>query len=155
MVVVECYADSTLVTFLGVPSKALRHERGKGRVLNRLEQKKGEHICGLIDQDPGSTQPGRLQRYKADQDEHDLALLRHVEHPSVHLIVVKPRLEEWSISRAKACGLHLPAYGLPANGAGLHAIPRYDRRDGFHRLLRDLAEDEGMVLLQKWLRSYG
>jgi len=61
-ILVECYADETLLRALGMPRKQLRHERCKGEVVKRV--RKFGCATGLIDEDPASAQPRELDNYK-------------------------------------------------------------------------------------------
>ena len=61
MIYVECSPDAALVRKLGIPKREIRHSSGKGEVLKRVL--KGASI-GVVDEDPGSPQPRRLEEFK-------------------------------------------------------------------------------------------
>ena len=62
------------------------------------------------------------------------------------------KLEDWLIVRAKSSGIRPEDYGLPSDPDRLHAIPRYERKEGFHRFLTELIEqDKGLHLLRRWI----
>ena len=149
-VFVECYPDTALLRYLGVPKKQLFHESCKGEVVKRVL--KSDSAIGLIDEDPTSAQPRDLSNYKQIQTAEGLHLLVRNNDESKKFIVVCPRLEEWFVERAKSSGIQLEKYGLPCNPGRLHSIPRYEKKDGFKRFIAELKEkDKGMKLLQEWL----
>jgi hypothetical protein len=149
-VFVECYPDTALLRYLGVPKKQLFHERCKGEVVKRVL--KSDSAIGLIDEDPTSAQPRDLSNYKQIQTAEGLRFFVRNNDENKKLIIVCPRLEDWFIKRAELSGIRLEDYGLPGNPDRLHSIPRYDNKDGFLRFLVELMEkDKGMRLLQKWL----
>jgi hypothetical protein len=53
VIIVECYADEYFVRLLGF--KGIKHEGGKGKVLERVRENPG--TIGMIDEDPNSHQP--------------------------------------------------------------------------------------------------
>jgi len=50
VIIVECYADEYFVRLLGF--KGIKHEGGKGKVLERVRENPG--TIGMIDEDPNS-----------------------------------------------------------------------------------------------------
>ncbi len=156
VVVVECNADEALVMFLGVPRRAIRHERCKGNVLNRLE--KADVILGVVDADPNSSQPGRLGNYVEEErySQLGLTLLRHKQISTRRLIIIHPFLEEWLCQRAKQCGMNMGDFDLPSNGKDLHKSGRYEQEQNFHEFLEKLAEtDHAFGMLKKWIGMTG
>ena len=149
-VFVECYPDTALLRYLGVPKKQLFHESCKGEVVKRVL--KSDSAIGLIDEDPTSSQPRDLSNYKQIETAEGLRLLVRNNDKNKQFIVVCPRLEEWFIERGKSSGINPKEYGLPDNPDRLHSIPRYEIKDGFKRFLEELKEkDKGMKLLQQWV----
>jgi len=147
-VLVECYPDEMVLRVLGVPAKQLRHERCKGEVVKRVL--KFDCATGLIDEDPSSAQPRDLSHYKQVHDAAGLRLLARRDDENKRLIIVCPLLEDWLIHRAESSGVKPEQYGLPSDPKRLHAIPRYEQKEGFHRLLVELKErDSGMQLLRR------
>ena len=118
MIFVECYADKTLVQFLGYTRDVIKHVGGKGRVVANVW--KNEDSVGLIDQDPGSGQPSRMKEFSISKRIGSLNIKRHPGRKSV-LVILHPRLEEWLVRAAKQAKLDIKEYGLPDNAAGLHA----------------------------------
>lgn len=152
MIVVECNADEKLVRSLSVRGK-VRHERGKGEVLKHLKRI-GAGI-GVIDEDPESHQPRELQYYALRESGDELAGLRRLSHqkePTKKVIVIRPRLEDWLYRRAYESNLNPQKYGLPADAAALHSIPRYHEKPGFEKFLDDLRQcDSEVKKLEEWL----
>ncbi|UCF17262.1 MAG: hypothetical protein JSW59_07330 [Phycisphaerales bacterium] len=149
-ILVECYPDAAILRVLGVPRRQLSHQRCKGEVVKRVLRV----VCstGLIDEDPGSGQPRHLNNYKQVQADEGLRLLAHRDDRSRRLIVVCPKLEDWLIGRARSSGIQPEDYGLPGDPDRLHAIPRYERKEGFRRFLAELKErDSGIRLLRRWI----
>jgi len=153
-VMVECYHDTALVRALGVPMRSLGHEHGKGNVLMALAKWNGAAI-GMVDADPGKQNsiPGEMAKYRDRESAHGLTLMGHAADARKFLVVVGPTLEDWRVARAQAAGIRLSDYGLPDSARALHRIPRYDMRPRFHAFLADLASDNGMGTLRKWLTS--
>lgn len=121
MIYLECKADRALVQSLtGWPRREVRHEnKGKGEVCNQL-RKNGKCI-GLVDEDPGSTQPkylGALQTVK-DLPDEGLRLLHDVARDNA-VVVLCPRLEEWVLAAAKQAQVSLKDYKLPDDPATLY-----------------------------------
>lgn len=151
-ILVECYPDEALLRALGVPKKQLRHERCKGEVVKRVL--KFDKTIGLIDEDPGSTQPRDLNNYRVVKTAKGLCLLTRQDDTNKRIIVICPRLEDWLLLRAKSMNIDPTAFGLPAQPHHLHSLVRYDRRDGFQRFLAELKErDDGMKLLRQWVSA--
>jgi hypothetical protein len=149
-ILVECYPDAALLRALGVPRKQLRHESCKGEVVKRVL--KSDCATGLIDEDPLSAQPRDIDNYKQVQAAEGLRLLARRDDKNKRLIIVRPRLEDWLIARARSVGVKPEEYGLPSDPDRLHSIPRYEQNDGFRRFLVELKErDKGMHLLRRWI----
>ena len=151
-VLVECYPDAALLRALGVSKKQLRHERGKGEVVKRV--RKFDDAIGLIDEDPDSSQPRDLDNYQQIQTAEGLILLARRHDKNKRLIVIRPRLEDWLIGRAKSSGIRPEDHGLPSDPDRLHSIPRYEQKESFRRFLAELKEqDKGMRLLHRWIAA--
>jgi hypothetical protein len=149
-VLVECYPDAALLRALGVPRKQIDHQSCKGEVVKRML--KSDCATGLIDEDPSSAQPRDLNNYKEEQAAEGLRLLARRDDKNKRLIIVRPRLEDWLIARARSVGVKPEEYGLPSDPDRLHSIPRYEQNDGFRRFLVELKErDKGMHLLRRWI----
>ncbi len=149
-IAVECYPDEAVLQELGVPRKQLLHEARKGEVFNWLRNT--PHGAGMVDEDPTSTQPRDRCNYQQVEASEGLLLLARCGSGGQRLIVVCPRLEDWLMQRAEACGIDPRRYQLPSTAKELHDIPRYEQKDGFRRFLAELNnQDRGMSLLRRWV----
>ncbi|HPF07951.1 MAG TPA: hypothetical protein PK293_18045 [Spirochaetota bacterium] len=154
-IAVECYADEKLVELLVYKNgfKPL-HMSGKGNIFNYLHKESTVSATGLVDEDPGSTQP---RRFRDDYEEVEAAgmlkLFRHKDKKDIRVISLYPRLEEWIISRADASGINLSEYSIPENGEKLHDRFRYDKDPNYTLLINKLVEsqDKEIIILKKWL----
>ena len=62
MVFVECKADLTLIKNIGIRLNEIYHPGDKGRVCKNLRKK--ENVCGMVDEDPLSSQPSYLKEIR-------------------------------------------------------------------------------------------
>jgi hypothetical protein len=152
IVLVECYHDLALVRSLGVQRRHLLHEGSKGNVMNRLREVTLE-AAGLIDADPNAgCRPAELSNYHEEEAAQGLRLLVHAREPQKKVVEINPRLEEWLVAHADACGVSLARYSLPQTARAMHRIARCDRMPGFQPFLEALLRaDEGMRKLKAWL----
>ena len=150
-VLVECYPDTALVRFLGIPRKQILHERSKGNVINRLRGL--PDAVGIVDEDPASGQHRDLANYQVVKAAEGLRLLARRSGHGQKLIVLCPRLEEWLMHRAKVCGLDPKDHRLLGTARELHGIPRYDQKDGYRSFIKELTarDPKGMGLLRRWV----
>ena len=111
MIAVECYPDEAMLRALGVPRARIVHAMGKGNVLNELAA--GRVVAGLIDEDPGSTEPPQLSAYAKSEECGSVVLMTRRAKPAARLVVIRPRLEEWLINRADTNSIAPTQYGLP------------------------------------------
>jgi hypothetical protein len=149
-IAVECYPDEVVLRALGIPKKQLLHQARKGEVFNWLKKNAG--AVGMVDEDPDSDQPRDLTSYQQIQASEGLLLFVRHGSSGQRLIVVRPRLEDWLIQRAGVCGIDPRQFQLPGSAKELHAIPRYELKDGFRRFLAELnGSDAGMRLLGQWI----
>ena len=153
MIAVECFADEALVRALGVPLANILHARSKGRVVKSVRE--GQASAGLVDEDPGKTQPRDMARFRETERKGAVALLSAEGNPARRLIQIRPRLEEWLVSRAASCGLALAEYGLPPTAKALKDRGRYDRARKFQEFLQALLEqDAEMQALKQWTADW-
>jgi hypothetical protein len=150
MLYVECHADELLARTLGVPRRKLKHEHGKGNIINRLRNYTAG--TGMLDEDPEGSQPAGLRDYHEKDRYGDLVLMEHKNDAGNRLVVICPRLEDWLYQRAAACGVKPGDYGLPHSAEKLKANPRYEQKPGFKDFLMKLKEDDREVQqLGKWI----
>lgn len=136
MIFLECNADKTLLTSLGIQSQEICHVFSKGNVCNRL--RKTKNCLGLVDEDPGSGQPQYMGTLTLVSHNNAVKLLSE-ENNQNKLVVLCPRLEDWIVEAAKQAEVDLASYHLPENGNGLHKVVN-TRLDEFERLIKDMKE---------------
>ena len=138
MIYVECKADLLLIRMVAsISLRDIIHEGGKSEVLRRLE--KQSKAVGLIDEDPWAFQPPLLKRYSVERsfEEDGIRVLRR---RGKVLIVLCPRLEEWTLEAARKSGIDVVReYGLPNRGDKLHREINLNLVK-FERLLKKLIE---------------
>jgi len=137
MIAVECYTDQFLVNALGF--RRVRHCTGKGDVLRLVE--KNQVMIGMIDEDPGKTQPAVLRRYSEVRRKESVRVLKDVRNPGSLIIVLSPDLEGWLLKRAKAQGIDVRSFGLPDTQEGLHA-PHIEKHRAFQEFVHRLLEQD-------------
>lgn len=147
MIFVECNADKTLLTSLGIGTQEICHAFSKGNVCNRL--RKNKNCIGLVDEDPGSGQPQYLGTLTMVSDENAVRVLNDETNQN-KLIVLCPRLEDWIVAAAKQAEVDLATYKLPANGNALHKVVNV-RLDDFEQLIKEMKESSQML---KYLISF-
>ena len=152
---VECYADEKLVTSLQPEyAKRILHHGGKGDIVNYLRKASTTAGIGLVDEDPGSTQPRDLRNnYIEIESSGAIRYFRHREKNSCFIIMLCPRLEEWLLARAKAAGIDRAAYGLPDTGERLHEYAHYEREPKFEEFMKRLltSGDAEIEQLREWI----
>ncbi len=141
MIFVECNADKTLLTTLGIRPKEICHAFNKGNVCNRL--RKNRNCLGLVDEDPGSGQPQYLGTLAMVSDENAVRVLSD-ENNQNQIIVLCPRLEDWIVAAAKQAEADLTNYHLPDSGNALHKVVN-TKLDEFERLIKDMKAGRHML----------
>ncbi len=130
----------------------IRHEFGKGKILNKMEKKLGK--IGLIDEYPSSSQPRKLSNYELINTSGGLKLFKHFSD-NIHLIQIEYRLENWLLKRSSISNIDITSYGFPNNEEELHKISRIDLNAKFHTFLKRLIEiDEEIRVLKEWITQY-
>ena len=148
MLYVECYPDELLARTLRVTRRTVRHEHGKGNIVNRLRRLQAG--TGLMDEDPTGSQPDELRHYQEVERVGNLILLEHATEAGKRVILISPRLEEWLYERAGVHRLSPNDYGLPDSPDRLHSIPRYDQKRSFVEFLNRLRKlDSDMQQLRR------
>jgi|SRR5208283_2780634 len=139
----ECKPDETLAVALGVPSRAIIHCHGKGKVSKNLRN--NSDVTGLVDEDAGMTETPTLRKFVEINSNHDLRL-KLDKAQNNRLVVVCPKLEDWVIETAKASSVKMTKYNLTENPNALHADINY-RLPNFQRLLAELLDQKSPRLL--------
>ncbi|MBI4236768.1 MAG: hypothetical protein HY688_05400 [Chloroflexi bacterium] len=154
MIFVECNADALLArSATRLRDREVVHAGGgKGRVLNKLSRTQGAK--GLIDEDPGSTQPGTLAGFALVEDLPDSGLRRLREGASANeLVMLRPALEEWLIASAREARIDMVHFSLPNDPRGLHRVGTLypERLTPLFEALQE-ARSERWQTLGAWLR---
>jgi len=150
LIIVECNNDETLVKVLGIKKKDIDHQPGKSRVIKALLKDRGR--LGIVDSDPGKSQPKECLSFNRIEETQDLTLLCK---GNAHLCVIYPDLEGWIIKRAKLNHYDLKEYDIPDTAQDMHKVPDLHLGKGYTELLERLfKEDEEFALLSKWVRKF-
>ena len=148
MIYVECKPDGVLVRQVtGLPSRQVTHEiKGKGEVCNRLT--KTRDAVGMVDEDPGKTQPTYMSQISLSRDFANLGLKLYLDrNRNNRVVVLRPRLEEWLLRAAADLGLSMRDYGLPERVNRFHRVINHDERK-IERLLTALTNGASPRLLE-------
>jgi hypothetical protein len=149
VIIVECYTDEYFMKLLGL--KWIKHEGGKGKVLERVRENPG--AIGIIDEDPDSNQPSERYEYIEYERRSTIKLLVKKGDKSKKAIEISPDLEGWILARAKKNQISPKSYGLTDNPHELHST-HMEKNKNFRRFLDELVktDDEEIDLLRKWLK---
>jgi len=144
---VECEADKRLVLCLGKNDPI--HVHGKGEILRKMAKR--ADCVGLIDEDPGKTQPSRLNEYKI-MGEYPNQGIRVLHNTKTHntLIVICPRLEEWILEACKESGVCPKKYGLPEDPKKFHEIVNVALNQ-FEKLIVEILKSQRLKMLKNLL----
>ena len=97
---------------------------------------------GLVDEDPESPQPRRLEEFELEHDLGHLRVLRSKKGMS-YLVILCPVLEAWVLNAAKSAGVDVRRLGLPDDWRELHRIINARRiQDKFDRLLDEISRSK-------------
>lgn len=118
MIYFECDADGILIKTLGFTKKDVFHAGSKGEVCNRLS--KVQRSRGLVDEDPGDTQPTYIKNLQRPDPENFIRILRGPKENAV--IMLCPRLEEWALRAAQEVKVDPLDFNLPKDPDELHKI---------------------------------
>jgi len=150
----ECKPEMVLITSLTTVSRKKReHAGGKTRVLRKLTRNYRDSK-GIIDEDPHSTQPPDIRRFREIEysKNNNLRILHHAQRNN-RLIVLCPRLEEWIIQAAREVNIDLRRYELPTHPDELHEIINI-RIEKFQRLIEELMQRSNRVrALRRYMRE--
>jgi len=151
---VECDADRALVRTLTSTSKRnIIHSGGGSNVIINLT-KRYENSKGLVDEDPGSSKPRSFQRFRETElfEREALKIMYHNDRNN-HLIILKPRLEDWVLGAARESGVDIKRYDLPDDALRLHEMINV-HLGRFEELIEDLKQrSRRMAKLREILTS--
>jgi len=151
MFLVECKPDAVLVESLTLTSrKNIQHAGNKSELLRKLTDR---HVDskGVVDEDPWSSQPPQMQKFKEKHDltGYNLKILYQTSKNNT-LIILCPRLEDWILEAAQEANMDPEKYGLPNDPTELHKLINV-QIDKFHTLMEKLKTKSNRV---KKLREY-
>ncbi len=146
-IIVECKPDEKLVRVLGFTRIEVAHQANKGDVCNHLM--KSEIQLALIDEDPNSGQPKHLKNFDVQEEKFGVRKLRS-DKLNKTILVLRPRLEEWILSRSLACGIKPETYHLSSNTRQFKDEIN-NKLANFGNLLSALADaaDPGLIYLKE------
>ena len=145
-IIVECVPDTILMKCLGVLSRRIHHAGSKGRVIKNVERGLG---TGIIDEDPGYTQPKILSKYSLLESDERLGL-KVLSRGDKKLIVISPHLEEFILSACMESNIDPTKFGLPKDPYYLHRVIN-SKPMNFKKLLNELLKLRNTRLIR--LRS--
>ncbi len=152
MIYVECKPDGILVRALTtMPQREIIHEiKGKYEVVKKISRRKS---CGaVIDEDPASNQPAYLATMVTLQDLPERGLKVLGDESDNRIVVMCPRLGEWTIRAAREGRVDVSRFNLPDDPLKLHGIINADLRK-FERLVEDLKDSDRLRALSNVLSS--
>jgi hypothetical protein len=158
MIYIECNSDFTLLKSVSsIPRSQVIHElKGKSEICRKLATHSN---CGaLIDEDPNANQPPYLQvvRQRGTEQtfpEHSFKVL-HDSKLNNYLVILCPKLEDWSLKLAKDAGVDILNYNLPDTPGSLHHVIGH-RLGNYERLLEAIKSkgSERLAILKNLLRT--
>jgi hypothetical protein len=152
MIIVECYKDKALVYRMGFTTDPVGHEKGRSRVLGKLEEE--QKAVGIIDEDPFAGRPEYLREYDERDTMGDIKLLIKEGDDGKRVIQISPRLEDWLYTLAKRNRLSPEKFNLPDAPDELHGFP-LKRDKNFRRFLIELnrANDDEISIFKQWINE--
>jgi hypothetical protein len=152
MIVVECDPDEFLMKSMGFSRKKIKHESGKGDVLRTV--RKNQNVIGIIDEDPDSTQPSEIKKFKEKETMRTVKLLVRKDDTEKKLIQISPYLEHWLLDRAKQNQISPNDFGLPEDPKEMHDITHIERNINFQNFLNELIRvDDEIDKMKRWINE--
>jgi hypothetical protein len=156
----ECYADESLLEYLGFSPKELRGGHSFGRSNVCLKLKKVSHSLGLVDEDPNSTRDSYLKYLLELKPRYidDYVICSVDPNNNNKLIVLRPNLEGLLVKLAKEKSIDLrdPKYGLESDWRKLHDILRIEKnikkRKKYIEFVNDISDHKAIVTLKKLVK---
>jgi hypothetical protein len=155
----ECYADESVLKFLGFTSSELKggHSFGRSRVSAKL--KKETRSLGVIDEDPGSAKDSYLNYLFHLKPIYLDEYLRVVVDAKTQnkLVVIRPNLEAWSVRLAQEKRIDLKShYNLENDWRKLHDVLRIEKneikRHKFIQFISDIFDHKAITTLRQFIR---
>jgi len=152
VIIVECYVDEFLMKRLGFPRKTIKHEGGKGKVLEKVRKNPG--AVGVVDEDPGSPRPSEMKKYVVKEKNGTITLLVRKDDRQKHVIRISPFLEHWLLARARENHISSRDFNLPADSKTLHSIPHIEKDRNFQKFVEEIIKkDSEMKILKRWIKN--
>ena len=156
MIIVECYKDQALVYRMGFIPEQVGHERGRSRVLGRVEEE--QKAIGIIDEDPFAGQPEYLKEYDEKDAKDNIRLLIRNDDDGERvirrIIQISPRLEDWLYGIAKRNHIPPEEFNLPNDPGELHNLPlKRDKNFMSFLITLNKAKDDEISTLREWIRE--
>lgn len=151
MIFVECKPDLLLVQKItGISKKKILHSGNKGEVIKNLSRHKNS--IGLIDEDPGDSQPKYIASMLLLKDDRDSDLKIYRDNKNNVLVVLCPVLEEWILKTAGLEKIKMADYNLPENASRFHKTINLNLWK-FEMLLESLLTSKRITALKSMLKS--
>lgn len=156
MIIVECYKDQALVYRMGFTPDQVGHERGRSRVLGRVEQE--QKAVGIIDEDPCAGQPEYLKEYDEKDARGDIKLLTRKDDDGEkvirRIIQISPRLEDWLYVVAKRNHISPEQFNLPNDPGELHSLSlKRDKNFRSFLIALNRVKDDEVNTFKAWIRE--
>lgn len=146
MIFVECKADLLLVhKITGIAKKEILHSGNKGEVIKNLSR--SNHAIGLIDEDPGNSQPKYIDSMRLVKDDGNSNLKIYKDNKNNLLLVLCPVLEEWILKTARLETVKMTDFNLPENPSRFHKTINLNLPK-FEKLLERLLTSKRMAILK-------
>ncbi len=154
MIIVECYLDEFFIKRIGFTRKQVKHEGGKGKVLEKVKKNKNRNVIGIIDEDPDSHQPLEMERYIEKRKGSAIKLMVRKDDDTKKIIQISQRLEHWLLHRARKNRISIRDFGFPDDPDKLHDKPHIERHPKFQNFLNELIKrDNEIKTLRKWIKE--
>ncbi len=152
MIIVECNLDEFFIKNIGFSKKKIKHESGKGDVLRIVNKK--NNVIGMIDEDPGKSQPVEMKQYKEKETMHTAKLFERKDDNGKRVIQLSPYLEHWLLLRARKNHISPNDFGLPDDPIELHDMAHIERRINFQNFLNELIKiDDEIDAIKRWINE--
>jgi hypothetical protein len=149
MIFVECKPDLLLVQKItGISKKEVLHSGNKGEVIKNLSRSKNS--IGLIDEDPGDSQPKYIASMLLLKDDRNSDLKIYSDNKNNFLVVLCPVLEEWILKTAALEKIKMADYNLPGNVSRFHKTINLNLLK-FEMLLESLLTSKRIIALKSVL----
>jgi hypothetical protein len=160
MIFYECYADESLLRFLGFDSRKLKggHSFGRRAVSKKLQK---NHNCwALVDEDPEKAKDDYLREIFRNSFYEDANLLVSRDTQRGHkIIILRPDLENWVIrlARDSKVSLNNSKYNLSSNADQLHSQlslrNNVRERGRFKEFMEEISTHKTIVKLKELIKN--